>query len=228
MMELYRARAGVLVLALACIAATPASPSAPSMRVIPNPVQLETETNTTGTATCRASDGSLGVWSRLTGVSTTAEPSVLDAEAGSKTPPDAMLYCRDQNGRPGKIEASPTSLVYPEKTLLQPVYQVTITRPAGDQQPPFEVALGPTGSIQRAPFGQAIIFSKHSMLIVPSGWKIESKPIAIAPKRPGTFTSTLDEGGCEVNRMDDEDADPRYIGEAVEDCSVKIDLSDLQ
>jgi hypothetical protein len=228
MTKLYPARAGILVLALACIAATPAPPTAPAMRVIPNPVQLETETNTSGTATCRASDGSLGVWVRAAGATTTSEPSVLDAEAGSKTPPDAMLYCRDRDGRPGKIEATPASLLYPEKTLLQPVYQVTITRPTSDQQPPFEVALGPTGSIQHAPFGQAIIFSKHSMLIVPSNWKIESKPIAIAPQRPGTFASTLDEGGCEVNRMDDEDADPRYIGEAIEDCSVKIDLANLQ
>jgi hypothetical protein len=200
----------------------------PSPQPVPNPVALATESRSTGTATCRGADGSLGTWVRTTGIAATTEPSVFDAEPGAKTPPEAMLYCRDREGRQGRIEATPGSLIYPSKTVVQPVYQVTITRPTGDQQPPFQVALGPEGTIARAPFGQAIIFSKHSMLIVPSSWKIASKPFAILPKRPDAYTSTLDEGGCEVNRMDDEDADPRYIGEAAQDCSVKIDLSTLQ
>jgi hypothetical protein len=219
-------RALVLALSLGCIAA--AAPATPDTQAIPNPVQLATETKNTGTATCRASDGSLGTWVRTSGVNVTDEPSVFDTQIGAKTPPAAMLYCHDRDGHQGKIEASPASLVYPSKTILQPVYQVTITRPAGDQQPPFQVALGPEGTIANASFGQAIIFSKHSMLIVPANWKIESKPFAILPKRPGEFTSTLDQGGCEVNRMDDEDSDPRYIGEAAADCSTKIDLSSLQ
>jgi|GEM_PF-5288071 hypothetical protein len=215
-------RAAVLALTLACMSATPAP------QAIPNPVQLATESKSTGTATCRGSDGSLGTWVRTSAITYTTEPSVFDEEPDAKTPPEAMLYCHDRDGRQGRIEATPASLVYPSKTLLQPVYQVTITRPSSDQQPPFQVALGPDGMIAHASFGQAIIFSKHSMLIVPASWKIQSKPFAILPKRPGTFTSTLDEGGCEVNRMDDEDADPRYIGEAAQDCSVKVDLSNLQ
>jgi hypothetical protein len=48
------------------------------------------------------------------------------------------------------------------------------------------------------------------------------------PKNPEAYTSTLDVGGCEVNRMDDEDAYPRYIGTSAADCSTKIDLATLQ
>ncbi len=195
---------------------------------IPNPIQLATGANTTGTATCRAADGSLGTWERVSGASTTSEPSILDAEQSAKTPPDAVLYCRSRAGAPGKIDAKPASLVYPKGTALQPVYRVTITRPTSDDQPPFETALGPGGVITNAPFGQAIIFGKHSMLIVPTGWKIASRVAGILPKSPDTYTSTLDVGGCEVNRMDDEDAYPRYIGTSAADCSTKIDLDTLQ
>lgn len=211
-----------LVLVLACLAAEQAETT------IPNPVQLSGGTTTTGSATCRAADGSLGTWDRITGVSSTTQPSVLDVETGSKEPPNAMLYCRDRDGRAGKIEAKPASLVFPSGTLLQPVYRVTITRPSTDNQPPFEAALGPGGVITKAPFGQVIIFGKHSMLIVPDGWKIESRAVGILPKSPDGYSSTLDEGGCEVNRMDDEDAYPRYIGTSAADCSIKIDLNALQ
>jgi len=210
------------LLVLACLAAGPAETT------VPNPVQLSGGTTTTGSATCRAADGSLGAWERITGVSLTTQPSVLDVETGLKEPANAMLYCRDREGRAGTIEAKPASLVFPSGTLLQPVYRVTITRPASDGQPPFEAALGPGGVISKAPFGQAIIFGKHSMLIVPNGWKIESRAVGILPKNPKAYTSTLDEGGCEVNRMDDEDAYPRYIGTSAADCSVKVDLTSLQ
>ncbi len=195
---------------------------------IPNPVQLATGTNTTGTATCRALDGSLGSWERVSGTSTTTEPSILDEEASAKTPADAMLYCRSRDGAAGKIDAKPASLIYPKGTLLQPVYRLTITRPSTDAQPPFETALGPGGVITSASFGQVVIFGKHSMLIVPSGWKIASRPVGILPKSPDEYSSTLDVGGCEVNRMDDEDEFPRYIGTAATDCSTKIDLETLQ
>lgn len=194
---------------------------------IPNPVQLSSGTSTTA-ATCRATDGSLGTWERVSGVNATSQPSVLDLEAGAKELPSAVLYCQDRDGRQGHIEAKPASLIYPKGTLLQPVYRVTITRPASDDQPPFETALGPAGAITNASFGQVIIFGKHSMLIVPSGWKIASRAAGIAPKSPDEYTLTLDVGGCEVNRMDDEDAYPRYIGTAAADCSTKIDLSTLQ
>ena len=197
---------------------------------IPNPLQVSTgsDANATGTATCRAVDGALGTWERVSGVGATTEASILDAEVNAKAPPDAMLYCHGRDGKPGKIEAKPASLIYPKGTLLQPVYRVTITRPASDDQPPFLTALGPGGVITSATFGQAIIFGKHSMLIVPAGWKIATHPVAIAPKSPDAYTSTLDVGGCEVNRMDDEDAYPRYIGTSAADCSTKIDLETLQ
>jgi hypothetical protein len=195
---------------------------------IPNPIQLATGTNTTVTATCRALDGSLGSWERVSGTSATTEPSILDEEPSAKAPPDAMLYCRNHDGGVGKIDAKPESLIYPKGTLLQPVYRLTITRPSSDDQPPFETALGPGGVITNAPFGQAIIFGKHSMLIVPTGWKIASRPVGIMPKNPDAYTSTLDVGGCEVNRMDAEDEYPRYIGTAASDCSTKIDLQTLQ
>ena len=211
-----------LALVLACLAAAPAAAT------IPNPVQLAGGTATTGSATCRTADGSLGVWERISGVSSTAQPSVLDVETGAKGPPDAMLYCFDRDGHEGKIEAKPATLIYPKGTLLQPIYRVTITRPSSDDQPPFETALGPGGVISKAPFGQAIIFGKHSMLIVPDGWKIDSRAVGILPKKPDTYTSTLDEGGCEVNRMDDQDAYPRYIGTSASDCSIKVDLDTLQ
>jgi hypothetical protein len=195
---------------------------------IPNPVQLSTGANTTAAATCRAADGSLGTWERVSGVNATTQPSVLDVEPDAKELPNAMLYCQDRDGRPGRIEAKPASLIYPKGTVLQPVYRVTITRPASDDQPPFETALGPAGVITNASFGQVIIFGKHSMLIVPSGWKIASRAAGIAPKNPNEYTSTLDVGGCEVNRMDDEDAYPRYIGTAAADCSTKININTLQ
>jgi hypothetical protein len=211
-----------LALVLACLAAEPAGTA------IPNPVELSDGTATTGSATCHAADGSLGSWERATGISSTTQPSVLDIETGTKEPPTAMLYCRDRDGRAGKIEAKPVSLVFPSGTVIQPIYRVTITRPSTDDQPPFEAALGPGGVITKAAFGQVIIFGKHSMLIVPDGWKIESHAAGILPKSPDAFTSTLDVGGCEVNRMDDEDAYPRYIGTAAADCSIKIDLNALQ
>lgn len=211
-----------LALVLACLAAEPAATA------VPNPVELSSGTATTNSATCRAADGSLGSWERVSGISSTTQPSVLDLETGAKEPPTAMLYCRDRDGRAGKIEAKPASLVYPSGTVLQPVYRLTITRPSADNQPPFEAALGPGGVITKAPFGQAIIFGKHSMLIVPDGWKIESRAAGILPKSPDAYTSTLDEGGCEVNRMDDEDAYPRYIGTSAADCSIKLDLNALQ
>jgi len=195
---------------------------------IANPVQLTLTAQTNGTATCHASDGSLGTWVRATGIKTTDEPSVLDAEVGAQTWPDAMLYCHDGQGRPGKIEAKPASLIYPRGTIIEPLYRLTIDHPAADKQDPYQTPLGPDGVITKAAFGQVVIFNKHSMLIVPSGWKIESKAAAILPKRPGAYESDLDDGSCEVNRMDDEDEFPRYIGTADGDCSVKIDLNSLQ
>ena len=167
-----------LVLVLACIAAEPAATA------VPNPVELLRGTATTGSATCRAADGALGSWERVSGVTSTTQPSVLDVEVGTKEPPTAMLYCRDRDGRAGKIESKPASLVFPSGTLLQPVYRLTITRPSADNQPPFEAALGPGGVVTKAPFGQAIIFGKHSMLIVPNAWKIESHAAGILPKSP--------------------------------------------
>lgn len=196
---------------------------------LPNPIQLAGEGNTSGTATCRANDGSLGTWVKSApGATATSEPAVLDAQIGSSAWPDAMLYCHSSGGDVGKIETATASLIYPKGTMLQPLYKLTIYHPAKDQQDPFDAALGPGGAIKSAPFGQAIIFGKHSMLVVPAGWKIESKAAAIVPKRPDAYASNLDQGGCEVNKMDDEDAYPRYIGTAADDCSIKIDLNNLQ
>jgi hypothetical protein len=196
---------------------------------LPNPIQLLGEGKTSGSATCRAGDGTLGTWVRSApGTTVTLEPAVLDAEVGANTPADAMLYCHASSGAEGKIEATNAALIYPKGTELQPLYKLTIYHPAKDQQDPFDTALGPGGAIKAAPFGQAIIFGKHSMLIVPAGWKIESKAAAILPKRASDDADVLDQGGCEVNKMDDEDAFPRYIGTAADDCSVKIDLNALQ
>ncbi|HTU68709.1 MAG TPA: hypothetical protein VMF11_00180 [Candidatus Baltobacteraceae bacterium] len=216
-------RHAYLVFVLASIAAAPAA-SPP-----PNPITLATATKSTGTATCYAADGSsaLGTWERVSSLGKTTEPSVLDAPAEATAPPDAMLYCRGAAG-PGRIEAKPADLVYPPGTMVEPVYKVTILHPAADGQPPFDVALGPGGEISKAPFGEAIIFDRHSMLIVPATWKIARAAIAIEPTRPKTYSSTLDEGGCEVNRMDDEDEYPRYIGTSASDCSIKVDLNTLQ
>jgi hypothetical protein len=222
MMRIRQMHAAVLTAILSCVAATSATAA------IPNPVRLALSASGTGSATCWARGGSVGTWVRVTGVHATLEPSVFDEQAGSKTPGNAMLYCHDRAGHVGQIKAHPANLVYPSGTLVQPVYLLTITRPAGDGQPPFDVELGPGGRITQAPFGHAIIFSKHSMVIVPEKWTIQSRAFAILPKRPGAFTSTLDEGGCEVNRMDDEDQAPRYIGMSAQDCSINVDLNALQ
>ncbi|HEY5341482.1 MAG TPA: hypothetical protein VIK27_10685, partial [Candidatus Aquilonibacter sp.] len=157
-----------------------------------NPLHLVVNATTSGTADCA------GRWVRVMGVKRTGEPSVLDAKVGAKTPPNAVLYCRGDNNRPGRIRAHPSSLVYPVGTLLQPVYRVTIDFPKHDDQTPYILALGPGGKIAKAPFGQAIIFGKHQMLIVPDGWAIHSSAVAIEPLVPGAQLGSLGLSSCQV------------------------------